>query len=91
MQLIVDVVLTPEAIEHMWTRHRVTQEEVEEACYGTIRLKRAKSGRVAVFGQAEAGRYLFIIGLLMPKRVLFVITARDMEDRERKYYMRRGK
>lgn len=91
MKVIVDVVLTPEVIDHIWQGHQVTSCEVEEVCYGEIRFRRARSGRAAVFGQSDAGRYLLVFGILMPKQSLFVITARDMEDHERRYYLRRGK
>lgn len=91
MRLDLEVVWSPDRIAHIWDRHQVTAEEVEEACYGEIIIRRARTGRVAVFGQTGSGRYLFIIGLMPARGTLFIITAREMEDVERRYYDRRGK
>ena len=91
MRLVAEVTWSPDVVSHIWERHQVTPDEVEEACYGDVLVRRARNGRVAVFGQTDAGRYLFVIGLMPTRGTLFVITARNMEDDERRYYQRRGK
>jgi len=79
-------------IEHI-ARHRVTPEEVEEVAFDDepyIR-KIKKSAIREMLGQTASGRYLKIIYVIKGKQRARVITARDMNDWERKYYRRRGK
>jgi uncharacterized DUF497 family protein len=72
--------------EHI-RRHNVTIGEVWEAL-GCQRLLfyRIKSKCYAVLGQTEAGRYLLIILKRVGKATYSLVTARDMQDRERKRY-----
>lgn len=79
-------------IEHI-ARHRVTPEDVEEVAFDDepyIR-KIKKSAINEMLGQTASGRYLKIIYVIKEKHGARVITARDMNDWERKYYRRRGK
>lgn len=79
-------------IEHI-AKHRVTPEEVEEIAFENepyIR-KIKKTGIREMLGQTASGRYLKIVYVIKGKQKARVITARDMNDWERKYYQRRGK
>jgi len=40
----------------------------------------------AAYGQTESGRYLIIFYIGKPRGDMLPISARDMDDAERKYY-----
>jgi len=40
----------------------------------------------AAYGQSAAGRYLVVIYIRKPAGALLPISARDMDDAERRYY-----
>ncbi|MBI3925493.1 MAG: BrnT family toxin [Armatimonadetes bacterium] len=74
-------------LDKLETKHGVTLEEVEEACYCARRhVRRGRDGRYKVFSQADAGRYLFIVLVPSSEGVWRIVTARDMVDRERELY-----
>lgn len=83
-----EVVVTPQQEEHIWTRHQVTPEEVEEICFSGPLVRRGRDGSYAIYGQTDAGRYL--IAFLYPRGrgVFSLATAREMTDSERRRYHR---
>lgn len=79
-------------VEHI-ASHRVQPQEVEEVF--TSRGKQiyhAWKGRYRMLGRTEAGRYLMIV-FDYPSRggAAYVVTARDMDDKERTLFNRRSK
>ncbi|RMF29930.1 MAG: BrnT family toxin [Chloroflexi bacterium] len=69
-------------------RHRVEAYEVEEAIWGDPHVRRGRGEkRYRVYGQTEAGRYLFIVIERVRGTLYYVVTARDMTDRERRLYL----
>jgi hypothetical protein len=70
--------------EFIWPEDRVDHipEEVEEACFGTAFVQRAKSqGKNPVYyvlGQTRAGRYLFCVVIQFPDGRRYPVTARPM-------------
>ncbi|HHW44888.1 MAG TPA: BrnT family toxin [Desulfotomaculum sp.] len=77
------------------TRHNVTPEEVEEVCFGNpliLKSKQDAKGRNPLYyalGRTESGRYLFIVFIRFKHGRAMVVTARDMNQYERKYYQRK--
>lgn len=43
----------------------------------------------SVFGQTDLGRYLVVIFINKPGNTALIITARDMDKKERKLYERK--
>jgi hypothetical protein len=81
-----------ETIEHVWERHRLSIEEVDEAFSDPEALiHTGRHGRQVVYGRTEAGRYLTIIVESESRQVAWLITARSMTDSERHRYRRRLK
>jgi uncharacterized DUF497 family protein len=70
-------------------RHNVSSEEVEEVFRSRFHLLHARLARYAALGQTEAGRYLFCVFERKGPGLIRVVTARDMEDWERKLYKRK--
>ena len=84
-----EFVWTEERIDHI-ARHGVTQEEVEETCFGPSLVQRAKSeGENPVYyvlGRTEAGRYLFCVVIQFPDGKGYPVTARVMTPKEKRRY-----
>lgn len=72
--------------------HGVSPEEVEEVAFENFPyIRKGRQGRRYLYGKTIGGRYLFIVYILTQRGEAKVITARDMDDRERKLYLKRGK
>ena len=69
-------------------RHRVSPDEVEEACFNNPVVLRGRGGRYYILGQADSGRYLMAV-LERNSGIARVITARNMTDSERRRFIRR--
>lgn len=76
------------SIEHI-LKHNVTKEEVEEVCFNNKpMIRKGKDGTYYILGQTDAGRYLFIVVVKEYKGAVRIITARDMDSKERKLFKR---
>ena len=49
---------------------------------------RGKENRYLAYGKTNAGRFLLVV-LIIANRKTRIITARDMTDREKKFYRRK--
>jgi uncharacterized DUF497 family protein len=73
-------------------KHKVAIEEVEEALLERAIFRRTNRGKVKGedvylgYGRTRAGRYLFIVFIYKLSMTGLVVSARDMTDKERKYY-----
>lgn len=76
-------------IGHIEERHGFSPEEAEEVFFGRPVVRKVRGGRFAAYGQTEEGRYLTVIFRLKPGGVIRVVTARDMNSWERRYYLQR--
>lgn len=81
--------------EHIWERHRLTKDEVEEACFvGPAplirRARHSQAGDEAyqALGRTGAGRHLAIYLSPRGSGRFYVVTAREMTRRERRHYLR---
>ncbi len=75
-------------VDKIWEKHRVSPEEVEEAIFDDepICLK-GPSNLYWVYGQTVSGRYLFIVLRKKNRGAQYkVISARGMQDKEKRYY-----
>ena len=74
---------------HIWSRHRVTMREVEEAAHRNRLTLRGRAPAVyEVYGRTESGRYLMVATRHTGKGEARLITARDMTQTERRRYLR---
>jgi uncharacterized DUF497 family protein len=72
-------------------RHAVSPEEVEEVLFNdsdSSRIMRGKENRYLAYGKTSAGCFLVVV-LIIANRKTRIITARDMTDREKKFYRRK--
>jgi len=90
-----DFIWLPEVIEKLAARHQVTQEEVEETFFNAPQFRFVESGyRVgqdvySATGQTDAGRYLIVFFIYKPGNIALIISARNMDNKERKRHERK--
>ena len=90
--VITEIIWKDQFVEKLARKHGVSVEEAEETLYADPHLRKVGKGNVkgenvyAAYGQSEAGRYLLVIYIRKPKGVILPISARDMDDAERRYY-----
>jgi hypothetical protein len=76
--------------EHI-ARHGVTLGEVREAIlYRPYWIAGGKNDSHIVYGRTLAGRYLFVV-VVDDGGEAFVVTARDMTDREKRTFLRKAR
>jgi hypothetical protein len=73
------------------SRHQVSAEEVEEALTGNALVLRGPDGRYLAYGRTVNGRQLFAVYVSRPGRLIRVLTAREMTDKEKRLYRKKGK
>lgn len=92
---IVDIIWLPHVIDKLASKHRVTPEEVDEVLFGRPLYRKVQKGHVpgedvyAALGRTQGGRYLIVIFVYKQTREALVLSARDMERKERRQYDRR--
>ena len=78
-------------IEHV-ARHNVAPDEIEDVAFDDEPwIRKGREGTRYMLGYTVAGRYLFTVYVLRSKGVARVITARDMDEKTKKLYKKRGK
>lgn len=82
-------------VEKLLVKHRVEPYEVEDVFYNQPHIAKANRGNVQgedvyrALGQTDDGRYLIVIFIYKPsEQKALVISARDMDRKERKRYGR---
>ena len=92
MVRIRELIVSSQQEEHIWVKHHVTPDEVEEVCQAPRLVLRGRDGSYAIYGQTDAGRYL--VAFLYPRGqdVFALATAREMTQTERRRIQgRRGR
>ena len=90
---IIELVWKEWHVEHIAARHNVRPSEVEEACFEDENIRvlrgkgRGKEKLYYVLGRTLGGRDLRVVIKLLGKGKAKVITARDMDDSEKKLYI----
>jgi len=69
--------------------HDFTPEEVEEVFVGEHKVRRGRQDRYLALGQTLDGRLAFVVFERKTRGVVRVVTARDMDDSERRIYRRK--
>ncbi len=79
---------TQAVVDKIWQKYNITAEEVEETIYDdSPACIKGTSGSYWLYGHTIGGRLLFIVlTRKVGKGRYKVITAREMVERERKYY-----
>lgn len=89
---ISEVIISRETEEKLISKHNVCAYEVEELFQSRPYVGFAEKGRIrgehlyVAFGQTEGARYLRVFFINKGKGRALVISARDMDAKERKHY-----
>lgn len=90
--IINEIIWKDQFVEKLETKHGVSIEKVEEVLQEKPFIRKVSKGKVkgenvyAAFGQTFGGRYLIIFYIRKKTGTILPISARDMDDGERKYY-----
>jgi len=90
--VIDDIIWREQIIEKLEWKHHISPEEVEEVLYNGPRIRRGPKGNVEgedvyyAYGQTDSGRYVLVVFIYKHTREALIISARDMDKKERTYY-----
>jgi uncharacterized DUF497 family protein len=89
-----DFIWLPDIVEKIAVKHGLTQDEAEEVFFNRPRFRFVESGFrrgedvYAALGQTDAGRYVIVFFILKPGHLALIVSARDMDGKERRRYER---
>ncbi len=91
---IVGFIWLEEIVDKLEVKHQVMPEEVEQVFVSNPRIRRMNRGHYRgedvyrALGQTEEGRYLTIFFIHKLTGEALILSARDMDEKERKSYVR---
>jgi uncharacterized DUF497 family protein len=92
---VIDIIWLPEIVDKLAWKHGVAAEEVDQVLFGESQFRRVQKGNYpgedvyAAYGQTHSGRYLIVFFVYKTTREALIISAREMEPKERRLYERR--
>lgn len=92
---IVDIIWLPQIVDKLAWKHRVSPEEVDQVLFGRPYYRKVQKGHIpgedvyVALGQTEAGRFLTVFFIYKQSREALILSARDMDRKERRQYGRR--
>ncbi|OGR05281.1 MAG: hypothetical protein A2511_17155 [Deltaproteobacteria bacterium RIFOXYD12_FULL_50_9] len=87
-----DLIWLSDIIEKLAWKHNVIQDEVEEVLCNKPQFRFIEKGYrtgedvYAALGQTDSGRYLIVIFINKPNHMALIVSARDMDAKERRHY-----
>ena len=93
--LINGFVWREDIIDKLARKHNVSPDEVAEVFTGNPKFLRIERGRIDgehlynALGQTASGRYLAVFFIYKRSRQALIVTAREMDGKERRYYAKR--
>ncbi len=87
-----DIIWLDKVADKIEYKHNVTPDEVEEVFYNRPRYRKAQKGKYEgedlyyAYGRTDSGRYLVVIFVYKKTKYALIISARDMDKKERKRY-----
>lgn len=92
---IADILWLQEIIDKLAWKHRVMPDEVEQVLFARPHVRKLQKGHrpnedvFVALGRTEAGRYLSVFFIRKVGNVALILSARDMDRKERRQYERR--
>jgi uncharacterized protein len=92
--VITQIIWKAQFVEKLAEKHGVTMTEAEEVLRSKPHIRKVGRGHVkgehvyAAYGQSAAGRYVVVFYIRKMTGAILPISARDMDDAERRYYER---
>ncbi|MFH1096145.1 MAG: BrnT family toxin [Candidatus Desantisbacteria bacterium] len=93
--IITEVIWKEEFVKKIESKHKVTTFEVEEVLRDKRKVRCMTKGDVKgenvylSLGQTNTGRYLSVFFILKKNHSVLPISARDMDNKERRQYERK--
>ena len=87
-QVIVGFEWDEDNVDHI-ARHRFAPDEVEEVFVSRHKVRRIGDRRYVALGETLDGRLSFVVFVRRPRSIIRVITARDMDEGERRLFRRK--
>jgi len=91
--MVIDqIIWKDQFVEKLAVKHGVSVTQAEDVLCSKPYIRKVGKGNVkgenvyAAFGQTDGGRYLIIFYIRKMTGAILPISARDMDDAERKYY-----
>ena len=90
-----EVVWLDTVVDKILRKHGVPESDVEEVLWNAPRFRwqekglRAGEDVYAAYGRSDSGRYLVIFFILKAEHSALVVSARDMDSKERRHYGRK--
>lgn len=87
-----DVIWLEQFVDKLIVKHGVYPDEAEDVLFGRSRMRRVARGQVSgedvyeALGQTVDGRHLIVVFVRKRSGEALVISARDMNDTERRRY-----
>ncbi|MFH1563693.1 MAG: BrnT family toxin [Nitrospirota bacterium] len=89
---ITGIIWLQKIVDKLASKHHTTKEEVEQVFVNLPQYRLLERGKIegedvySAYGQTNAGRYLTVIFIQKFKNRALIISARDMDRKERKQY-----
>jgi uncharacterized DUF497 family protein len=89
---IVGFIWLEKIVDKLKWKHNLTTDEVEEIFQDKPKFLKKEKGKVEgedlfnAIGQTESGRYLTVFFIYKSNQQALIITARDMNIKERRHY-----
>lgn len=86
------IVWLEKIVDKLHWKHQVSQSEVEQIFLNKPQYRFLEKGRIdgenvySAYGQTDAGRYLTVIFILKLGSRALIISARNMDQKERRQY-----
>jgi len=90
-----DFIWLPDIIDKLLVKHNIDQDEVEEVFFNKPKFRFIEKGFTSgedlysAYGKTDAGRYVIIFFILKTNNIALIVSARDMDKKERKRYERK--
>jgi uncharacterized DUF497 family protein len=87
-----EIIWLQKVVDKLETKHHIFQEEVEQVFANNPQYRFLEKGKVegenvySAYGQTDIGRYVTVIFISKFKNCALIISARDMDKKERKQY-----
>ncbi|RLC10569.1 MAG: BrnT family toxin [Deltaproteobacteria bacterium] len=82
-------------VDKLIWKHNISHEEVEEVFQNKPKFKLIEKGKVrnenlySARGRTDAGRYVTVLFIYKLTKEALIVTARDMDSKERKNYAKK--
>ena len=89
---ITGIIWLQKIVDKLLKKHNVVKNEIEQIFNNKPQYRFLESGKIegqnvySAYGQTDAGRYLTVIFIRKFGNLAMIISARDMDKKERKQY-----